>query len=148
METVLITSDHRGFALKEALKVRLANDFNVIDVGPTSYQVDDDYPDFVKNLGKLIVSNNVRGVAICGTGIGINIALNKIKGIYCGLCLSPKTAESAVIDDFCNVISLPSNEIEIDLATEIVNKFLTTHNPILERHKIRHDKVILLENDF
>ena len=76
-------SDHRGYKLKNELTEYFKNKYEIVDVG--TYSTDScDYPDYAKKLGELVLDKKVDfGVAICGTGIGISIACNKIKGIYC-----------------------------------------------------------------
>ena len=76
-----IASDHRGYKLKEFLKNHL--DYEMIDYGTTSEE-SVDYPDFGISLGEAVAKGNTDlGIAICGSGIGISIACNKVKGIRC-----------------------------------------------------------------
>ena len=78
-----IASDHRGYTLKEQIIDKIANQYEIIDCGTTSIE-SVDYPDYAFKLGNLVADKDVDfGIAICGSGIGISIACNKVKGIRC-----------------------------------------------------------------
>ena len=81
-ENIAITSDHAGYQLKEKIKIDLEkNGFGVLDLGTNSEQ-SVDYPDYGKAIAQNILEGNVkRGIALCGTGIGISISANRFKGI-------------------------------------------------------------------
>ena len=93
-------SDHRGFALKQKLMSELEKEnYQVIDYGTYSEE-STDYPDYAFLLGKNVVEKNVDfGVAICGSGIGISIACNKVKGIRCAKVTTKEEAEVTRIDN-------------------------------------------------
>lgn len=105
-----IGSDHRGFKLKESLKAFLAKtkhrvfDFGVFDESPA------DYPDAAFALTKDLQKKKIeRGILICGSGLGMSIAANKVKGIRATLCLNEKMAKMARNHNDSNVLALAAN---------------------------------------
>jgi ribose 5-phosphate isomerase B len=120
-----IVSDHGGFELKEAIKEKFSN-IDWKDYGCyTTESVD--YPDFAKKLADGILSGEIqRGVAICGTGIGISIALNRHKSIRAALCHDLFTSEMARKHNDANIIALGGRIISKELSFEIIQKFFTT----------------------
>ena len=86
-EKIAIASDHAGFQLKEKIKLNLEeNGYGVLDLGTNSEEAVD-YPDYGKALAQNILKGNVKkGIALCGTGIGISIAANRFTGIRAALC--------------------------------------------------------------
>ncbi|NOR44491.1 MAG: RpiB/LacA/LacB family sugar-phosphate isomerase, partial [Candidatus Delongbacteria bacterium] len=87
-DKIYIGSDHGGFELKEIVKAYLeSNNFSVEDLGCYSEE-SVDYPQFGRAVAKAVVENNARGIVICGTGIGISMSANKVKGARAGLCHS------------------------------------------------------------
>ena len=104
-----LASDHRGYKLKNELINYLKNNYEIIDCGAFN---DDscDYPDFAYQLGKKIANNEVRfGIAICGSGIGISIALNKIKGVYCAKVNNSEEARYTRLDNNTNCVAFSEN---------------------------------------
>jgi ribose 5-phosphate isomerase B len=95
---IYLGADHRGFELKEKLKSFLRDlGFDYQDLGASIYNKEDDYPDFAKLVGEKVVADlGSRGILICGSGIGIAIAANKIKGVRAGTALK---SEQAAADD-------------------------------------------------
>ncbi|SHH17431.1 ribose 5-phosphate isomerase B [Thermosipho atlanticus] len=140
-----IGSDHAGYELKEQLKKYLiSKNIEVLDVG-TNTPVSVDYPDYAEKLGKLIQENKVDfGILICGTGIGMSIAANKMKGIRAALCLIPEMAALSRKHNNANVLVLPGRLVGYELATWILDAFL---NSSFEggRHERRINKIKSLE---
>jgi ribose 5-phosphate isomerase B len=119
---ITIGSDHRGYALKEAIKNSF--DYNWIDVGADSDQRVD-YPDFAHKVSKLVLAGEVEsGILICGSGVGMSIAANRHKGIYAALCWSPEVSRVAREHDNANILVLASDFVLDDLAREIVRSWL------------------------
>ena len=140
-----IASDHRGYELKEYLKQNL-KEYNIVDYGTTSLE-SVDYPDYGILLGEKVSTKTVDfGIAICGSGIGISIACNKVKGIRCAKVSTPKEAEYTRNDNDANIVAL-SSELNQQQALEIVKKFLTTPFSNDERHKRRIDKIKKYEEE-
>ena len=133
-----IASDHRGYKLKEQLKHML--DYEFIDYGTYSEE-SCDYPDFAFKLGEAVRDNKVDfGVAICGTGIGISIACNKVKGIRCAKVDNEEDAIYTREDNDANIVAFTS-EKTIEDAELIVNNFINTNFSNLEKHQRRIDKI-------
>ena len=119
-----IASDHGGFALKEIIKKEFKDKVEIIDYG-TDSEESVDYPDFGQALGKAVVKGEVeRGIVICGTGIGISIAANKVKGVRCALCNDLFSAQMSRRHNDANVLAMGGRVIGDVLAIEIVKIFL------------------------
>lgn len=133
-----IASDHRGYKLKEQLKHML--DYEFIDYGTYSEE-SCDYPDFAFKLGEAVRDNKVDfGVAICGSGIGISIACNKVKGIRCAKVDNEEDAIYTREDNDANIVAFTSKKT-IEEAELIVNNFINTNFSNLEKHQRRIDKI-------
>lgn len=136
-----IASDHRGFNLKEQLKAELMKrNFDVTDYG-TNSDKSTDYPDYAFLLGESVRDGKVDfGVAICGSGIGISIACNKVRGVRCA---KVSTKEEAVVtrnDNNSNIVAFGEN-IPLAQAFEIVINFISTPFSDEEKHHRRVDKI-------
>ena len=136
---IAIASDHGGFRLKETIRKYLAErGEKVVDLG-TSSEESVDYPIYGKACGEAVASGKAeRGIVVCGTGIGISIAANKVKGIRCGLCTSVEMAQLTRQHNNANILALGGRTTDPDLALQIVDAFLDTE---FEggRHKRRTD---------
>ncbi len=143
-----IAADHGGFDLKEFLIKKLRDlNYEIIDFGNTKLNNDDDYPDFVIPLGDAVANRTIdRGIAVCGSGVGACIAVNKIAGIRGCLITEKFSARQGVEDDNMNVICLGGRVITDHLAFELVTIFLKAKFSGAERHKRRLAKVAALEN--
>ncbi len=140
-----IASDHRGYDLKKYLKENL-NDYEIIDYGTYSNEAVD-YPDYGFLLGEKVSEQEVDyGIAICGSGIGISIACNKVKGIRCAKVSSVSDARMTRIDNDANIVAISSNT-KNEEALEIVNVFLTTAFSQEERHHRRVEKIKKYEEE-
>lgn len=119
-----LVADHRGYKLKEILKLYLQEKgYEVVDLGTNNFDRVD-YPLLAESLCKKIIEEEVTyGIAICGTGIGMAIACNKVNGIYCGKVNSIKEAQLCKEHNNCNVIAL-SGKMNSYKAKLIVKKFL------------------------
>ena len=127
MPTVALASDHAGFAFKTVLVDELrASGHDIIDLGPHS-EVSVDYPDFGRALGETLAAGRAAyGIAICGSGIGISIAVNRIPGARCALVTSGLMARLARQHNDANCIAVGSRIIGIDTARDCVSQFLAT----------------------
>ena len=121
-----IASDHRGFTAKEFLKEYFdENDIYVIDFGTNSAE-SVDFPVYAKKLGEAIQNEEIDlGIAICGTGIGMSIVLNKMKGVYCAKVSNESEAILCKSHNNANVIAM-SEEIDHEVMKKIVNNFIET----------------------
>jgi ribose 5-phosphate isomerase B len=142
-----IAADHGGFELKEYLKSKLhENGFEVVDFGNKQLKEEDDYPDYVVPMARAIASDELyRGIAVCGSGVGASVAVNKLKGIRACLINDTFSAHQGVEDDNMNVICLGGRVLGHLLAWEIVKTFLIARFTDAERHRRRLAKVTELE---
>lgn len=133
-------SDHRGYKLKEQLKEQLQGKYDLKDFG-TDSSISTDYPDYAFKLGEAVCDKKVDfGVAICGSGIGISIACNKVKGIRCAKVNNIEEAEITRIDNDSNIIAF-SEKVPLELALEMVEKFINTPCSMEEKHVRRRNKI-------
>lgn len=125
---LVIASDHGGFELKEKIKDFLLKEenINVIDCGTFSKDRTD-YPVFAEKLAEKIEEKVAdKGILICKSGHGMNVAANKFKGIYASLCYSKESVRKAVEDDNINVCVLSSDDLDFETAKEIIEVFLNS----------------------
>jgi ribose 5-phosphate isomerase B len=143
-----IAADHGGFVLKQYLLGRLQDaGYDVMDYGNDSYNPDDDYPDYVLPLAYAICAGDiVRGIAICGSGVGATVAANKVANVRACLIHDTFSAHQGVEDDDLNMICLGGLVIGQALAWEILQTFLMVSFSEAERHRRRLNKVKALEN--
>lgn len=145
---VFIGSDHGGFEMKEEIKKDSSlNEFiNFIDVGTYSNE-SVDYPDYAQKIGEAVKNNpNTFGIGICGTGIGICIALNKIKGIYAANVNKIEEAKLAREHNNANVITLSGRFTPLKENIEIIKAFF--NDSFQEgRHAKRIEKIKKMENN-
>ncbi len=136
-----VCSDHRGVYMKEKVLEYLEHEgYEVIDCGTNSIE-SADFPEYAYKLGMSIAKKKIdRGIAICGTGIGMSIVLNKIKGVYCAKIDSLNDAVLCRQHNDANCISF-SADIDTDMVLEMVDKFLETEF-LGEDKYIRRNKMI------
>ena len=140
---IVIASDHAGFRLKNILKEHFS-EHEFIDVG-TDSEDSCDYPDYALAAGEKIISGEAElGIVICGTGIGVSIAANKVKGIRAALCLNEFMADMSRRHNNANVLALGARVISGDLAISITDTWL---NSKFEggRHEDRVQKIVKIE---
>ncbi|WP_435641523.1 ribose 5-phosphate isomerase B [Micavibrio aeruginosavorus] len=125
-QTLAISCDHAGFAMKEALKSHFADRVDWIDLGTNS--VDSvSYADFGKAMGQAITDGRAeRGIVICGSGNGIAIAANRFPAVRCGLCTDATMARLTRQHNDANVMALGARIIGIQVAIDCVEEFLNT----------------------
>ena len=141
MKTIGLAADHAGFAFKEEIKQHLTNqDYNIIDFGAYSSE-SLDYPDVAHPLALAVEQGNVvMGIALCGSGNGINMTLNKHQGVRSALCWNPQIALLARQHNNANVCALPARFITLASVFEIITTFLTTSFEA-GRHQKRVEKI-------
>jgi len=144
---IAIGFDHAGYPVKEAIRKYLeAAGYQVDDQG-TSTEESVDYPDYGKSVGELVASKQDDfGIAVCGTGIGISIAANKVPGIRAALAHDVLTARLAREHNDANVLALGGRIVTAVAAVEMVQTFLTTAY-VGGRHQRRLDKISQIERD-
>jgi len=140
--------DHAGFALKNKIVEFLkSKGVQVLDLGTFS-NAKVDYPDYAKAVGEAVVNAKAdRGVLICGSGIGACVAANKIKGIRAGTCHDTYSAHQGVEHDNMNILCLGARIIGPELATEIINAYLSAQYTGEERHQRRLAKIAAIERE-
>jgi ribose 5-phosphate isomerase B len=146
---IAVGADHGGFHLKqEIISFLKKNRHTVTDVG--AYNVKpSDYPDFAFAVADQIIRKKaVRGIIVCGSGVGACIAANKVPGIRASVCHDTFSARQGVEDDDMNVICFGARVIGTNLAEEILTVFLKARFSKLARHKRRLQKVINIEKMF
>jgi ribose 5-phosphate isomerase B len=143
---IALASDHGGFELKEIVREYLTEKgYEIMDLG--TYNTDSvDYPDYGLKAGQEVAAGNAdRGIVICGTGIGISISANKVKGIRCALCHDVYSAEMTRAHNDSNVLAMGGRVVGRDLALRIVKAWVESD---FEggRHARRIDKITEYEN--
>ena len=141
MKTIGLASDHAGFELKEYVKTWIeAKGYTFKDFG--TYSTDScDYPDFAHPLAEAVESGECYpGIAICGSGEGISMTLNKHQGIRAALCWIPEIAHMTRLHNDANVLVMPGRFISTETAGQIMDEFFSTE---FEggRHQKRIDKI-------
>ena len=142
---IAIASDHGGFKLKETIRKYLAErGEKVVDLG-TSSEDSVDYPVYGEKVARKVVDGEADlGIAICGTGLGISLAANKVKGIRACVCSEPYTAQMSRRHNNCNVLCFGARVVGLDLAKMIVDTWLSSE---FEggRHQRRVDMIMDIE---
>ncbi len=141
---IAIASDHGGYELKEyIIGFVMGMGFEIEDLGTNSTE-SVDYPEFGKRCAEAVVNGDAdRGVVVCGTGIGISIAANKVKGARCALCTSEEMAEITRKHNDANILALGGRITKPEVALSILNKFLFT-----EFEGGRHQRRVELLNSY
>ena len=141
---VAIGSDHGGYELKEKIKSYLnSQNVSVVDFGTNSSDPVD-YPDFGEKVGHAITQGDFDfGIVLCGTGIGISIAANKVKGVRAALVYDDTTARLAKEHNNANIIALGGRTTTYEKAISIINTF--SQATYEKRHQVRLDKIKNIE---
>lgn len=134
---IFIAADHAGFDLKEKICHKLAERKVAFEDFGTFSREPDDYPGVAKQLSKAVLKHNGKGILICGSGEGMAIVANRLKGIRAAVSWNVRVTVEAREDNDINVISLPARFIGVDTAWEIVSAFLSTSFSYADRHKRR-----------
>ncbi|HWK56379.1 MAG TPA: RpiB/LacA/LacB family sugar-phosphate isomerase [Parapedobacter sp.] len=147
MMTVGIAADHAGFEQKEQLMAKLVEaGYDVRDYGATAYDPTDDYPDIIVPLARAVASNEVaRGIAVCGSGVGVSVAANKIPGVRAALITETYSARQGVEHDDMNLLCLGGRVIGPMLIWELATVFLQAEYDGGARFERRLQKVLALE---
>ncbi len=142
---LFIGTDHRGIeTIKEIKEYLTKRNIEVIE-SEIEHNDTDDYVDFAIDVAKKVKANNSFGILICGTGIGMSIAANKVKGIRAARCTTKEDAYLTRTDNDSNILCL-SYKTPIETNIEIINTFINTPFSKEERHKRRVNKIIKYEN--
>jgi ribose 5-phosphate isomerase B len=143
---IAVASDHAGYPLKATVMQTLqalgveATDHGVHDTSPT------DFPDAAALVGRALQNGAAdRGILLCGSGVGVCIAANKMKGVLASVCHDTYSAHQGVEHDGMNVLCLGARVIGVDLAKELVRTFVGATFQEEERFQRRVNKINLLE---
>ncbi len=142
---VYLGADHGGFGLKEKIKAHLKGKAEVVDFG-TDSEESCDYPDFGRKVAESVVKGKGSlGILVCGTGIGVSMAANKVRGARAALCHNEFTAKMAREHNDANVLCLGGRVLDEKEALKIVDVFLETDFSSDERHARRVEKIMEIE---
>jgi ribose 5-phosphate isomerase B len=145
---VFIGADHRGYALKNQLYKGLkAKGFDVVDCGPHRLDPDDDYPDFALSVAEGVARHEgSRGVLMCGSGVGMDIVANKVRGVRATVGYSADEVSHGRARDDVNVLALPADHAPAD-AEALLELFLMTPFGGAERDLRRQRKIAEIESN-
>lgn len=126
IDRIILASDHSGIEVKKAIIKHLENTHQLIDLGPFDCDISVDYSNYGIECAKKAVEYNCLGIVICGTGIGISIAANKVKGARCALLYNDEVAKLAKMHNNANVISFGSRQFSEKEIIQMLEIFLAT----------------------
>lgn len=146
VKKIAIGGDHAGFDMKAMLVGFLGEQgIEVLDCGPA----DDspcDFPDVAEKVGLEVIQGSVdRGILVCGSGVGVSVAANKIPGIRASLCHDSYSSRQGVEHDDMNILCIGARVIGPELAMEIIRSFLGAKYAPQPRHQRRVDKILEIE---
>jgi ribose 5-phosphate isomerase B len=143
---IAVGADHAGVEHKKKIKDMAASmDIEVLDMG-TDSEESVDYPDFGEKVGMAVCNGKAdMGILICGTGIGISLAANKVKGIRAAVCWNEETAQLAREHNNANVLCMGARFIPIDESVRMAKVFLETPFSEEDRHIRRVNKITSIE---
>jgi len=124
---ISIGADHAGFSVKEKIREYLeSKGYTTLDKGTYSEE-SVDYPEFGHAVGNSVQSGeSTKGIVVCGSGIGISMAANKVEGIRAALCTTPEHAQMSRLHNDANVLAIGARMTDYDVITDIVDTWLNT----------------------
>ncbi len=125
MKKLLIACDHAAFEQKEMLRKYLSERFEMVDLGTNSTD-SVHYPEYGKKIAEAVLETNGRGIAMCGSGFGISMQVNRYKGIRGGLCNDVNDAEMTKKHNNANILCLAGRKHSDDLVKAMADKWLIT----------------------
>lgn len=145
---IAVGADHAGYPLNEKVIVELKQlGHDVIDFGTHDGTQSDDYPDYAFKVAQAVKSGEaMRGILICGSGVGASVAANKLQGVRACLCHDTYSAHQGVEHDNINVLCLGARVVGSELALELVRAFLNANFTGEERHIRRLKKIAAIED--
>lgn len=139
---VVLAADHGGVNLKNELAEVLRNkDYKILDLGTDDADISVDYPVYAKEAALLVAGGKAdRGIVCCGSGIGVSIVANRVRGVRCALCMDENMAELSRRHNDANMLALGGRLLDIERAKKIMERWLETE---FEggRHKRRIDMI-------
>jgi transaldolase len=147
---IAVGADHAGVPLNKIAIAGLRScGHEVVDLGSHNPSQPDDYPDYAVSVAEEVTSGRCeRGLLICGSGVGVSVAANKVPGIRAAMCHDTYSAHQGVEHDNMNVLCLGARVIGSELMLDVVRTFLAAHFTGEERHRRRLEKVVALERRF
>jgi len=147
---IVLAADHAGYDMKEQMKQFVTSlGYQVLDAGTCEPGLADDYPDWAEALAERIQKGDAaRGILICGSGVGVCVAANKIPGIRAAICHDSYSARQGVEHDDMNVLVLGARIIGSELAHDLARNFLGAAFSNEERHVRRLAKVKAIEKKY
>jgi ribose 5-phosphate isomerase B len=147
---IALGCDHAGFPLKKLVHAWLEKKgHSVLNLGVDTDAEPADYPDYARAVAEAIAGGKaLRGVVVCGSGVGATIAANKVPGARACMCHDTFSARQGVEDDDMNVLCLGGRIIGQELAYEVLAAFLNAKFSGLDRHQRRKDKVVAIERAY
>jgi len=144
--TLHLGADHRGFKLKEKLKKWLAEKkIKFEDLGAKKFDPNDDYPDIAQKAVEEVVKGENKGILICGSGAGVAIAANKVKGARAAIGFNPRQVKKMVEDDNLNILCLAADYISKFKAFQLTKIFITTQFKNKGKYLRRVEKIREME---
>ena len=142
---IFLGVDHQGLKCKDKiLEYVKSNGFDIEAIDLENNEMDD-YPDFAYRVCMKVLENDGLGILVCGSGIGMSIAANKVKGIKCARVVDENDAFTSKNHNGANVIAFSAN-IPFETIEKIIDNFLVTKSPNEERHLRRIEKVNKIED--
>ena len=142
MQKIFIASDHRGFAKKSELVDILSKKYEIIDLGPSSYDETDDYNDAAISVSKSILKNpDSFGILLCGSSVGITIQANRFKGIRAAACYDKKIAKLSREHNNANILCLSADFLKTKKMLKIISVFLNTKFITKKRYIHRNQRL-------
>lgn len=141
---IFIAADHNGFELKNEIGAWLKeNGYEVEDMGPDEFDKTDDYPDYGLKVAEEVAkdADNNFGILVCGSGVGMSVVADKVKGVRAALIHDPEIAKVAQKDDDINVLALGALFIDSERSKEVIKVWLDTPFSNEERHIRRVKKI-------
>lgn len=145
---IFIGTDHRGYKLTRTLEAWLKKSgFPLVHAGAKKFDPKDDYVEYAQSVAeKVAETEDGRGIVICGSGVGVDIVANKVRGIRCGLGFSQEQVKEMRSDDNVNVLALAADFTPSEKAEKLVKLFLETPFSGEERHKRRIEKISKIDH--
>ena len=147
---IALAADHAGYDLKELLAKDLRDaGHDVLDLGTHEPGKPADYPDFAELVGNALRAGQAeRGILVCGSGVGVCVAVNKFPGVRAGTCHDTYSAHQGVEHDDMNVLCLGARILGVEVAREVIKAFVGAKFSAEERHRRRLGKILSLEKRF
>jgi len=144
---VFIATDHRGFELKNKLVEYLQEkDIRIEDFGNYEFDPLDDHPDFAQKVAQAVQQSPQEnlGIVICGSGIGVSMAVNRFKHVRCGIALSIEQVQHGRENDHTNILAIASDYTDFETAKKYVDIFLSAHPKSDEKYLRRENKLDII----